>query len=162
MKRINRARIAAVRVFYEEISEDVQALYVYKKLTKLAAGTDDLGGDIPNFSVWHPLEDMTAEDLLININALVGDILRMFPKKEKPTVVSETARIVEMVGQRAALCEDSKLTLPRLMVKYGGPNGAHTVFTPDQWKDGVHNYGVRHSYWGWVFRQLKGKTNEQA
>lgn len=100
MKRINRARIAAVRMCYSNIQEDVQALYVYKKLTKLAAGTDDLGGDIPNFPVWHRLSELFADDLLITIDNLVDDILRLFPKKDKPAVASETAEIVELIGQR--------------------------------------------------------------
>lgn len=114
MKRINRARIAAVRMCYSNIQEDVQALYVYKKLTKLAAGTDDLNGSMPDFPVWYTLKGLPADDLLLNIDALVDDILRLFHKKEKPAVASETAEIVELIGQRAALHEDSKLTLPQL------------------------------------------------
>jgi hypothetical protein len=110
MKRINRARVAAVRMCYSQIYKDEQALYVYKKLTELAAGPDNLNGYITDFPVWYRLEGMPADALLLSIDAAVDDILRLFPKKEKPAVASETAEIVEMVGQRAALPEASPVT----------------------------------------------------
>lgn len=94
LTNVQKAQVAAVKTFFCNVEDAETALGVYERLTALAGADVDADPNTPEYPVWQRFCEMTAGDLLDEVDGVANSVLEALGGAGNQKVVSFTLSFV--------------------------------------------------------------------